>query len=187
MGIISYRLCHENITKLSCAKLSKNGLNKQMKIGIGYDIHKFTKNRKLILGGVEIPFEKGLLGHSDADVLTHAICDALLGAIGLGDIGEHFPDSDIRFKDANSLDLLREVDRFLTEKNYKIENIDTIVFAEEPKLINYKKAMRGKLAETLKIDANNINIKATTMERLGTIGKKEGIAAQAVALIKKKL
>ncbi len=154
-----------------------------MKIGIGYDIHKFSENRKLILGGIEIPFEKGLLGHSDADVLTHSICDALLGAAGLGDIGEHFPDSDPKFKNINSLFLLEKVNDLLKSAKYSIANIDTTLFAEKPKLTIYKDAMKKKIAETLKIDKNKINIKATTFEGLGAIGKEEGIAAQAIALL----
>ena len=154
-----------------------------MKIGIGYDIHKFSENRKLILGGIEIPFEKGLLGHSDADVLTHSICDALLGAAGLGDIGEHFPDSDPKFKNINSLSLLENVNDLLKSAKYSIANIDTTLFAEKPKLTTYKDAMKKKIAETLKIDKNKINIKATTFEGLGAIGKEEGIAAQAIALL----
>ena len=154
-----------------------------MRVGLGYDVHKLVEGRRLILGGVDVPFEKGLLGHSDADVLTHAVCDALLGAAGLGDIGLHFPDSDPDYKDISSIKLLQEVLRMLSEKKFTIINIDTVVFAEAPKISSYRQTMQKVLAAALKIPPPNISIKATTTEGLGTIGQGEGIAAMAVALI----
>lgn len=154
-----------------------------MRIGQGYDVHRLVEGRKLILAGIDIPFEKGLLGHSDADVLTHALCDALLGAAALGDIGLHFPDSDIRYKGISSILLLKEVKRLLDEKNYKIENIDCTVIAERPKLRPYILTMRESLAEALSIDQDKVSIKATTQEKLGFTGREEGIAALAVCLL----
>lgn len=154
-----------------------------MKIGLGYDIHAFAINRPLILGGVKIPYDKGLAGHSDADVLVHAVCDALLGAAGMGDIGEHFPDSDSRYKDANSLNLLKETWRRIQPHHQAIINMDATIFAQAPKLSPYKTAMREKLAEVLATSADQINVKATTTEGLGFIGRGEGIAAMCVALI----
>ncbi len=155
-----------------------------MKIGFGYDIHPLKEERKLILGGVQIPFEKGLDGHSDADVLTHSICDALLGAAGLGDIGEHFPDKDERYKDISSLKLLANVKELLQKKGLNIENIDATIVIEQPKLSSFKQKMRANIAQTLGLSYSQINIKATTNEGLGAVGKKEGIAAYAVALVK---
>lgn len=154
-----------------------------MRIGQGYDVHRLVEGRKLILAGIDIPFEKGLLGHSDADVLTHALCDALLGAAALGDIGLHFPDSDIRYKGISSILLLKEVKRLLDEKNYKIENVDCTVIAERPKLRPYILTMRESLAEALSIDQDKVSIKATTQEKLGFTGREEGIAALAVCLL----
>ena len=154
-----------------------------MRIGIGYDVHILTEGRKLIIGGVDIPYEKGLLGHSDADVLIHAIADALLGAAALGDIGKHFPDSDEKFRGISSLIILSSVSDLLGQAGYKIVNIDSIIIAEKPKMMPYISQMKGNLADALKIPSSQIGIKATTTEGLGFTGRKEGIAAQAVALI----
>ena len=153
-----------------------------MRIGIGYDIHRMVTGRKLILGGVEIPYEKGLFGHSDADVLTHAICDAILGAAALGDIGRHFPDTDPRFEGISSLKLLGEVGRMI-EGRYRISNVDSIIIAERPKLAPYIDQMRANIAETLNLRIDQVSVKATTSERLGPIGKGEAIAAWASVLI----
>ncbi len=154
-----------------------------MRIGIGHDIHKLVSGRKLVLGGVTIPFEKGLLGHSDADVLVHAICDALLGAAGLGDIGLLFPDTDPEFKDISSLKLLAETYKMVKDKGHAIENLDSIIFAEAPRLSPYREAMQNTIAQTIEIEPDCINIKATTTEELGMIGKGEGISAVCIALI----
>ena len=154
-----------------------------MRIGIGYDVHRLVTGRKLVLGGTIIPFEKGLLGHSDADVLVHAVCDALLGAAGLGDIGLHFPDTDPKYKDISSLTLLAQTTLKIRNKGFTIKNIDTIIFAEAPKIGSYRKAMQENLAKSVEVDFGRINIKATTTEGLGIIGKGEGIAAMSVALI----
>lgn len=154
-----------------------------MRIGIGYDVHRLAENRKLILGGVEIPFEKGLLGHSDADVLLHAICDALLGAAALGDIGRHFPDSSDEFKDIDSLILLERVGKLLKERSYKIVNIDSTIIAQRPKLAPYINDMVANIVGVLEINPEHVNVKATTTEGLGWEGRAEGIAAQAVVLI----
>ena len=154
-----------------------------MRIGIGYDVHKLVAGRKLIIGGVDIPHDKGLLGHSDADVLLHAIGDALLGAAGLGDLGQHFPDTDPKFKNANSLILLGEIHRKIQERNYKVNNLDAVVIAEAPKLAPYRDQMRKNIADVLHIAPDQVNIKATTEEGLGFTGKKEGIAAWAVVTI----
>ena len=154
-----------------------------MRIGHGYDVHRLTENRKLILGGVEIPYEKGLLGHSDADVLAHAVMDALLGAAGLGDIGRHFPDNDDRYLGADSLVLLKEVCRLLNEKGYRVGNVDATVIAQKPKLMAYIPEMRKNLADAMKVDEDAVNVKATTEEKLGFTGEGLGIAAHAVALI----
>ncbi len=155
-----------------------------MRIGHGYDVHKLTENRKLILGGVNIPYEKGLLGHSDADVLLHAVMDALLGAAALGDIGKLFPDTDERFKGADSILLLKEVVRVLGEDGYKIENIDSTVIAQKPKLKDYIMKMRENIAEACAIDISQVSVKATTEEKLGFTGSGEGISAHAVCLIR---
>ena len=154
-----------------------------MRIGHGYDVHRFAENRKLILGGVEIPFEYGLLGHSDADVLLHSISDALLGAAALGDIGKLFPDTDDRFLGADSLLLLAEVVRVLEENGYKIVNIDSTVIAQKPKLRGYIDTMRRNIAGACKIDVSQVSVKATTEEKLGFTGRLEGISAHSVCLI----
>ncbi len=150
------------------------------RVGTGYDVHRLTEGRKLILGGVEIPFGKGLLGHSDADVLVHAIMDALLGAAALGDIGLHFPDNDPAYEGADSLVLLRKVGGILTNHGYYIENVDSTVIAQAPKLRPYIEEMRENIASRLKIPKDRVSVKATTEERLGFTGSGEGIAAQAV-------
>ncbi|MBE6935263.1 MAG: 2-C-methyl-D-erythritol 2,4-cyclodiphosphate synthase [Ruminococcaceae bacterium] len=155
------------------------------RIGHGYDVHRLVEDRALILGGVTIPYEKGLLGHSDADVLTHAVMDALLGAAGLGDIGRHFPDTDERFRGISSLLLLDHVRTVLENAGYRPGNLDATVIAQRPKLAPYIEEMRQKIAETLRIPAENVNIKATTEEKLGFSGRGEGIAAHAVALIER--
>lgn len=154
-----------------------------MRIGHGYDVHKLVENRKLILGGVEIPYEKGLLGHSDADVLLHAIMDSLLGACALGDIGKHFPDSDSQYKDADSVELLKCVVKIIKDAGYKISNIDSTVVAQAPKLAGYIEKMRKNIAEACGIDVNQISVKATTEEKLGFTGSGEGISATAVCLL----
>ena len=154
-----------------------------MRIGHGYDVHRLVEGRKLILGGVEVPYEKGLLGHSDADVLTHAVMDSLLGAAGLGDIGQHFPDSDDRFLGADSLELLRQVCGMLSERGYRIGNVDVTVIAQRPKLAGFIPAMRENLAAVMGLRPEDVNVKATTEEKLGITGEGLGIAAHAVALI----
>lgn len=154
-----------------------------MRIGMGYDVHRLVRERQLVLGGVTIPFEKGLLGHSDADVLVHALCDALLGAAGLGDIGLHFPDTDPLFKDIYSIKLLAMTYEMVGEKGFSIINADATVFAEAPKLAPYKNEIQKNIAQTLNVDPDLINIKATTTEGLGMIGKGEGIGAMCVVLI----
>ena len=155
-----------------------------MRIGLGYDVHRLVENRKLILGGVEIPYEKGLLGHSDADVLLHAISDALLGAAALGDIGLLFPDNEEKYKGANSLLLLEEVVKRINAEGYEIENIDSIIVAQKPKLRSYIDSMRKNVAETCKIDISLVSVKATTEEELGFTGSGDGISAKAVVLLK---
>ena len=157
-----------------------------MRIGIGYDVHKLCENRKLILGGVNVPFELGLLGHSDADVLLHAISDALLGAAALGDIGKHFPDTDQSYKNIDSMILLDRVNNLLKENNYIISNIDATVVCQKPKLAPYIEQMRNNISACLKVDISQINIKATTTETLGFEGRKEGISSHAVCLIEKR-
>lgn len=154
-----------------------------MRIGSGYDVHRLVEDRKLIIGGVEIPYEKGLLGHSDADVLTHAIMDALLGAATLGDIGRHFPDSDDRYKGISSMELLREVKSKIAEKKYKVGNIDATIIAQRPKMAAHIQSMRENIAGVLQTDVDRINIKATTEEGLGFTGEGLGIAASAVCLL----
>ena len=153
------------------------------RIGIGYDIHRLAEGRKLFLGGIEIPYIKGLLGYSDADVLLHAICDAMLGALSLGDIGEHFPDTDPKYHNASSVDLLRNVVKLVEEKGYFISNIDTVIIAQEPHLAPFKKNIREKIAETLNLKPECISVKAKTNEGLGEIGKKEAIASYAVVML----
>lgn len=157
-----------------------------MRIGMGYDVHRLTENRKLILGGVEIPYEKGLLGHSDADVLLHAIMDALLGAAALGDIGKHFPDSDPAYKGISSILLLEHVGRLLEKEGMEIGNIDATVIAQRPKLAPYIMNMRENIAKALNIDIQQINVKATTEEGLGFTGEGLGIASNAICLVKKR-
>jgi 2-C-methyl-D-erythritol 2,4-cyclodiphosphate synthase len=154
-----------------------------MQIGIGYDVHRLVTGRQLILGGALIPFEKGLMGHSDADVLVHAVCDALLGSVGLGDIGQHFPDTDPQYKDIASLKLLARTTAMVRQKGFGICNIDTIIFAEAPKIGPYRKIMQENLALAVEVDPGCINIKATTTEGLGVIGKGEGIGAMSVVLV----
>lgn len=156
-----------------------------MRIGHGYDVHKFAENRKLILGGVDVPFERGLLGHSDADVLVHAIMDALLGAAALGDIGGLFPDTDEKYSGADSILLLKEVCRILAENSYKIGNIDSTVIAQNPKLKPYIDEMRKNIANACNIEIDRVNVKATTEEKLGFTGRLEGISAHAVCIIEK--
>lgn len=155
------------------------------RIGIGYDLHRLIKGRKLILGGINIPYSKGLLGHSDADVLTHAICDALLGAAAEGDLGEHYPDSDLAYKGICSLKLLKKVTQLLKRLKYSVSNIDCIIVAQKPNLKAFKLKIGKKIARTLRLSLRQVNIKATTTEDLGLIGKGQAISAYAVALIKK--
>lgn len=154
-----------------------------MRIGIGYDVHKLVEGRKLILGGVEIKHVKGLLGHSDADVLVHAIMDSILGALGLGDIGKHFPDTDNEYKDIDSMKLLQNVYNKMKNMNYVINNVDCIIVAQKPKLAPFIDEMKCNIANTLNTDLKNINIKATTTEKLGFEGREEGISAHSVCTI----
>ncbi len=154
-----------------------------MRIGHGYDVHRLTEGRKLILGGIEVPHTLGLLGHSDADVLTHAVMDALLGAAALGDIGQHFPDNDDRYLGADSTVLLRYVMELIREKGYHIGNVDATIIAQKPKLMPYLPLMRKKLAEVMEIQENQLNLKATTEEHLGFTGRQEGISAHCVCLL----
>ncbi len=154
-----------------------------MRVGIGWDIHKMVEGRRLVLGGVEIPFEKGLEGHSDADALLHAIIDALLGAAEMSDIGTHFPDSDPAYKDISSVELLDKTRQMLGEKGRKVANIDCIIFAQQPKMAEHIPAMKKVVAETLGIEVTQVNVKAKTTEGLGLVGDGSAIAAQAVALI----
>lgn len=154
-----------------------------MRVGLGYDVHKLTEGRKLILGGVEIPYEKGLLGHSDADVLLHAIMDALLGAAALGDIGRHFPDTDERYKGISSIKLLEEVGNMLEQNMFIINNIDATVIAQQPKIGPYRSEMIKNIAKALKIEESCVNVKATTEEGLGFTGNGEGISSQAIASV----
>ncbi|MBE6035052.1 MAG: 2-C-methyl-D-erythritol 2,4-cyclodiphosphate synthase [Clostridiales bacterium] len=164
---------------------TKEDMPMEYRIGTGYDVHRFAENRRLILGGVEVPYKLGLLGHSDADVLVHAVMDALLGAAALGDIGRHFPDSDEKYKGASSMKLLENVSDLLENKGYSIGNIDATIIAQEPKLSPFIEEMKINIAETLKISHNKVNIKATTTERLGFTGRKEGIASEAVCILNK--
>lgn len=153
------------------------------RIGHGYDVHKLTENRKLILGGVDIPYEKGLLGHSDADVLVHAVMDAILGACALGDIGKHFPDTDDRYKGADSIKLLNHVSELIKKHGFKIENIDSTIIAQAPKLAPYIDTMKKNIAAACGIPESCVNVKATTEEHLGFTGEKLGIAAHGVCLV----
>lgn len=154
-----------------------------MRIGEGYDVHRLTEGRRLILGGVEIPWEKGLLGHSDADAALHALCDALLGALALGDIGQHFPDSDERWRGADSVELLRAVYAMVRERGYRLGNADVTIIAQRPKLAPFIPLMRERIAAALDTGTDNISVKATTEEGLGFTGRGEGIAARAVVLL----
>ncbi|AQS08270.1 2-C-methyl-D-erythritol 2,4-cyclodiphosphate synthase [Clostridium saccharobutylicum] len=154
-----------------------------MRVGLGYDVHKLVDNRKLILGGVEIPYEKGLLGHSDADVLLHAIMDSLLGACALGDIGKHFPDTDDRFKGISSIKLLKETNMLINKKGYRVNNIDATIIAQKPKMLPHIEKMRENIAKSLNIDIDQINIKATTEEGLGFTGEMLGISSQSIASV----
>jgi 2-C-methyl-D-erythritol 2,4-cyclodiphosphate synthase len=154
-----------------------------MRVGLGYDIHRLVPGRKLVLGGVVIPFEKGLLGHSDADVLVHAVCDAILGAAGIGDIGYHFPDTNPEFKDIYSIKLLAKTCEMVRSMGLSVKNLDSTIFAEAPKLLPYREEMKKNIARTIKIGPERVNIKATTTEGLGLIGKGEGIGAMCIALI----
>ena len=157
-----------------------------MRIGLGYDVHKLVENRHLIIGGVNIPHEKGLLGHSDADVLIHAIMDGMLGALALGDIGKHFPDTDEKYKGADSIKLLKCVNDLINEKGYEINNIDSIIIAQSPKMAPHIEQMRKNIAQVLNTDIDNVSVKATTEEGLGFTGTKQGISAQSICLLNKK-
>lgn len=157
-----------------------------MRIGFGYDVHQLVENRKLILGGIDIPCEKGLLGHSDADVLVHSIMDSILGALALGDIGKHFPDTDNKYKDISSILLLSKVKKIMDENGYIVGNIDATIGAEKPKLAPYIDLMREKIGDTLNTPIGNVNIKATTTEKLGFVGREEGISCYSVCLLKSK-
>lgn len=157
-----------------------------MRVGFGYDVHQLVEDRKLIIGGIEIPFEKGLLGHSDADVLIHAIMDSILGALALGDIGKHFPDTDMKYKDISSIYLLSQVFKLMNEEGYDIGNIDATIVAQRPKLAPYIEDMRARIADILHTSIDNINIKATTTEWLGFVGREEGISSYSVCLLQKK-
>lgn len=161
-------------------------MNLEYRTGLGLDVHAFAENRKLVIGGVEIPYEKGLLGHSDADVLLHAISDALLGALALGDIGQHFPDTDPKYKNADSKQLLKHVYSLIVEKGYKLGNVDAMVTMQKPKLASYINAMRNIIAGLLEAEVEQISIKATTTEKLGFVGREEGVSAFATVLIQKK-
>ena len=154
-----------------------------LRVGQGYDVHAFAEGRDLVLGGVKIPYEKGLAGHSDADVLTHALMDALLGAAALGDIGKHFPDTDEQYRGISSMVLLQKVGELLEKNSYSVVNADVTVMAQAPRISTYTEAMRENIAAVLKLDKSRINIKGTTTERLGFVGRKEGIAAEAVCSI----
>lgn len=155
-----------------------------MRVGIGYDIHRLEEGRELILGGVRIPFELGLAGHSDADVLVHSICDALLGALALGDIGQHFPNADMQYRGISSLILLEKVESLIQNRGFVTNNIDAVVIAEKPKLATFIPSMRENIARTLGIDVERVSVKATTAERLGSIGQGKGIAAEAIVSIR---
>lgn len=156
-----------------------------VRTGIGYDVHRFGEGRRLILGGIEVPYEKGLVGHSDADVLLHAICDAILGGIGEGDIGQHFPDYDMRFKGISSMRLLEDVSGLLKKKGFILLNIDSTIIIERPKISRFVNGMRENISNLLDLDIGSVNIKATTNEGLGFIGRGEGIAAQAICTLRK--
>ncbi len=155
-----------------------------IRVGIGYDIHRLEEGRKLIIGGVDIPFRLGLAGHSDADVLLHSICDAMLGALALGDIGQHFPNTDMQYYGISSIILLGKVNSMLKDKGYIVNNVDSVVIAQEPRLADYIQIMREKIAQTLEIPTESVSIKATTAERLGSIGELKGISAFAIVSVK---
>lgn len=157
-----------------------------MRIGLGYDVHKLVEGRPLIIGGVNVPHEKGLLGHSDADVLVHAIMDGMLGALALGDIGKHFPDTDEKYKGADSMKLLKCVNDLINDKGYKVNNIDSIIIAQSPKMAPHIEQMRKNIADVLNTEVENISVKATTEEGLGFTGTKQGISAQSICLLNKK-
>jgi 2-C-methyl-D-erythritol 2,4-cyclodiphosphate synthase len=156
-----------------------------MRVGLGYDIHPLGPNRNLILGGIEVPHTQGLVGHSDADALIHAVCDALLGAMGEGDLGKHYPSSDARFKNISSVTLLDDVARMLNGKGYRVVNLDTIIIAQAPRLASYLPAMQARIAEVLKIEREAVNVKVKSGEGLDAIGREEAIAAQAICLIER--
>jgi 2-C-methyl-D-erythritol 2,4-cyclodiphosphate synthase len=156
-----------------------------MRIGIGYDVHRLAENRALIMGGENIPYERGLLGHSDADVLLHAIMDSLLGAAALGDIGKHFPDTDERYSGISSILLLKNVGELLASKNYRVVNIDSVIIAQKPKMAPHIEKMRQNIADALKIEVDQVSVKATTEEGLGFTGRSEGISSQSVCLLEK--
>lgn len=156
-----------------------------MRIGIGYDVHKLTEGRKLIIGGVEIPHNKGLLGHSDADVLVHAVMDSIIGALALGDIGKHFPDTDDKYKDIDSMKLLEDVYKTMKGNGYTIGNLDCVIAAQNPRLAPHIQQMRDNIAKTLDTSIENINVKATTTEKLGFEGREEGISSQVICLLLK--
>ena len=158
-----------------------------MRVGIGYDIHRLTLGRKLILGGIEIPYVKGLEGHSDADVFLHSLCDAMLGAAGSNDIGKHFPDTDPQFKGASSIGLLKQVLDIVTKKGFKVNNVDTVIIAEEPKIAPFMENMREKVSLVLKLDKEKINIKASTSEGVGAIGRGEAIASYSVITLEEEV
>jgi 2-C-methyl-D-erythritol 2,4-cyclodiphosphate synthase len=160
-------------------------LNEEFRTGIGFDVHAFAEKRKLIIGGIEIPFEKGLAGHSDADVLLHAVCDALLGSLSLGDIGWYFPDTGSKFKDANSINLLSEVYKMVESKGYRLGNLDVTLILQRPKISPYIKKMREEISTVLNVDIDKISIKATTTEKLGFTGREEGVVAMATVLVTK--
>jgi 2-C-methyl-D-erythritol 2,4-cyclodiphosphate synthase len=158
----------------------------KFRTGLGFDVHAFAEDRKLILGGIEVPHNKGLLGHSDADVVLHAICDALLGALALGDIGKHFPDTDPKYKGADSTQLLKHVYRLILEKGYVLGNLDVVLAMQKPKVASYIPAMQDKIAELLETEKENVSVKATTTEKLGFVGREEGVSAFATVLIYEK-
>lgn len=182
-----YKTDADHSEKLQISQKSSEYINDLIRLmprtGTGFDVHAFAEGRKLILGGVDIPHDRGLLGHSDADVLIHAVMDALLGAAALGDIGRHFPDSDPKYKGISSLRLLERVGGLLSERSFKIINIDAVVIAQKPKIAPYIEQMQKNIAEVLKISVSQINIKGTTTEKLGFTGREEGIAAQAAASV----
>lgn len=179
-----HRKIQKKIPAANSHKMIENGKgNKNMRIGMGYDVHRLVEGRKLILGGVEIPYEKGLLGHSDADVLLHAVMDALLGAAALGDIGKHFPDTDPAYKGASSIRLLEHVGKLIDDELYVIGNIDATIIAQRPKMAPHIEQMRKNIAKALQIDMSQVNVKATTEEGLGFTGEGKGISAQAVCML----